>query len=123
MFSFPSIGLLSSALFLLVVDNNLVAGTIVAVDRGIGRRELRAARRASGRNARFVDMASCEDKCNGATTSCLESECVWEAHQRVNPASHPLRISAIANRQNGMSSQHDYHARCLHCRLSSECLG
>jgi len=91
MFSFPSIGLLSSALFLLVVDNSLVAGTIVAVDRGIGRRELRAARRASGRNARFVDMASCEDKCNGATTSYLESECFGGAptsQPHITPSPH-----------------------------------
>jgi len=57
-FSFPSTGLLCSAtLLLVVVENTLVAGTNVAVDRGTVRRELRAAIRASGRKARDVDMA------------------------------------------------------------------
>ena len=87
MFSFPSTGLLCSAtLLLVVVENTLVAGTNGAVDRGIVRRELRAAMRASGLNARDVDMALGEERCDEATTRySIFDEAI---ERQINPASH-----------------------------------
>jgi len=89
MFSFPSTGLLCSATLLLVVaENTLVAGTNVVVDRGTVRRKLRVAMRASGRNARDVDMALGEDRNDEATMSYLgifESDAF---ERRISPASH-----------------------------------